>query len=166
VSFRPTGRSQFPRKEINLRQLWLQPADLLAIIGDDRRHDNDELDDRILRHAVCHFAPRPYFPVGHPDMDPKARTQRCFLGHACCFASFRNPAIKIALASRHTDPHSDERVEGQGMILSLSPTPTASRIARRFANMRNNLAAFSARAEGPLSDLANRRGRRFWRNAE
>jgi hypothetical protein len=155
VSFRPTGAAG-PTEGINLRQLGLQPADLLAIIGDDMRQDMTELDDRILRHAVANFAPRPDVPVEIRYMETKGADFSVFeamplLRQLRTLATKSRPlrATDLTLmnesrAKQDTQPFAD---------------PNRFRDVRvALQTLRNNLAAFQPQLEGPLSDLTNRRG--------
>jgi hypothetical protein len=59
VSFREAATRAVKKREVTLRDLALQPADLLALVGDDNRQAMTELDDRIVSHAFINFGARP-----------------------------------------------------------------------------------------------------------
>ena len=49
-------------REVTLHQLGLQAADIVAIVQDGNQQAMAELDDRVVRHAVLNFGPRPDVP--------------------------------------------------------------------------------------------------------
>jgi len=63
VSFREAATATDTAREVTLRNLALQPADLIAIIRNDASQAMTELDDRVLRFAATNFGPRPDVPM-------------------------------------------------------------------------------------------------------
>jgi len=63
VAYREAATGANRTAGITLRQLDLQPADVLALVRDDHQQAMGELDDRVLRHVVSHLGPRPDAPV-------------------------------------------------------------------------------------------------------
>jgi len=59
VSFREAATGATVERQVTLRDLLLQPADLLVLVRDDNRQEMTELDDRIVRHVFASFGPRP-----------------------------------------------------------------------------------------------------------
>lgn len=59
VSYREAATGLTKEREVTLRDLRLQPNDLLSMVSDDNRQSMSELDDRIVRHALNNFGVRP-----------------------------------------------------------------------------------------------------------
>jgi hypothetical protein len=63
VSFRDSVTNTTVERQVTLRDLAIQPADVIRLIGDDPRQQMSELDDRIVQFIVTTQAPRPDTPV-------------------------------------------------------------------------------------------------------
>jgi hypothetical protein len=63
VSFRAADTGLETTREVTLRQLELQPLDLLTIVPDHAEQARSELDDRVVRYLRAHANPRPDGPV-------------------------------------------------------------------------------------------------------
>lgn len=59
VAFREAATGATITREVTMRNLMLQPTDLLSIVSDDNRQSMSELDDRIVRFATNTFGMRP-----------------------------------------------------------------------------------------------------------
>ena len=59
VTFRQASTGTSVERQVTLRDLRLQPTDLILLISDDPNQAMSELDDRIVRHALTTFGPRP-----------------------------------------------------------------------------------------------------------
>jgi len=59
VTFRDAATAGMSTREVTLHQLGLQAADIIAILQDGNQQAMSELDDRVVRHAVLNFGPRP-----------------------------------------------------------------------------------------------------------
>jgi hypothetical protein len=59
VSYREAATGTLRTRGLTLRDIALQPADLVALLRDDNQQAMSEIDDRIERHVALHFAPRP-----------------------------------------------------------------------------------------------------------
>ena len=62
VTFREAATGATVERQVTLRDLRLQPADLILLVSDDPNQAMTELDDRIVRHALANFGPRPDVP--------------------------------------------------------------------------------------------------------
>ena len=156
VDLREAATGTIVVREVTLDQLELQPADLVAIARDDPRQEMDELDDRIVRFAVLNFGPR-------PDVMPAIRyrdTDTAEFSVFECLSLLRAlraltmksrplAATDLTLMNEAT-PEQDQQAFVDKQRLELVQTAMQS--------LRNDLAAFKAAIDGPLGDLANRRG--------
>jgi hypothetical protein len=152
VSFREAATGTATSRQVTLRDLELQPVDLVSIIRDDA---SGELDDRVLRHAATHFGPRADVPVTIAYMDKTTATFSIFAAFPLMRALRRLTQTSRPLtvtdlaltseakASQDTAPFVDK----QRLVLVRDALQT----------LRGDLAAFAALLKGPLDDLANRR---------
>jgi hypothetical protein len=156
VSFRDAATGDTSSREVTLRQLDLQPADVIAIIRDDTRQAMTELDDRAVRFAVTHFGPRPDVPVSIAYMS-KVTARFSVFEVLPLIRSLRRlvttsrplTATDLALASEaQTQQDTAPFVDTQRLVL----------VRTALGTLRTDLAAFAAQLQGPLADLANRRG--------
>jgi hypothetical protein len=63
VDLREAATGADVTREVTLDRLGLQPADLYLLISEDNQQAMTELDDRVARHAVATFGPRPDAPL-------------------------------------------------------------------------------------------------------
>lgn len=155
VSFREAATGVAKTREVNLRQLELQPADLIALIRDDTSHALNELDDRIARFALTHFAARPDVPVTIAYLGKAAARFSVFealplLRSLRRLVTLSRPLAPTDLALSHEAAAADDRapfVDPQRLVL----------VQTALELLRSDLAAFAADLQAPLADLANRR---------
>jgi hypothetical protein len=155
ASFRQAAGGMATR-EITLRQLAIQPTDLLAIVGDDPRQAMTELDDRIVAHVLATFSPRPDVAVEIRYMEKMAAPFSVFeamplVRHLRTLAT-KSRALKATDLTLTNESRSKQDaqpfVDKQRLVL----------VRTALATLRVDLAAFQAQLDGPLSDLATRRG--------
>ncbi len=155
VSLREAATGTTVIREVKLNQLQLQPADLVAIMGDDPRQAMTELDDRIVRFAVLNFGPR-------PDILPSIRyleKQTAAFSVFECLPLVRN-IRRLTTKSRPL----------QSTDLTLMNEATSGQDSQPFVDkvrldlvraamqlLRSDLVAFKSTIDGPLADLPNRR---------
>jgi len=156
VAFREAATGADLTREITLRNIALQPADLVAIIRDDNRQAMTELDDRMVRFAVTNFGPRPDVPIAVRYMEKQAAPFSVFelmplLRYVRRLMTKSRPLKRTDLilmneadASQDTAPTFDK----QRLVL----------VRDAAQNLRDDFAAFRTQVQGPLSDLTNRRG--------
>ncbi|MCW5557782.1 MAG: hypothetical protein KIT22_08120, partial [Verrucomicrobiae bacterium] len=155
VAFREAATGADATREITLRQLELQPCDLLAILGEDPRQAMTELDDRVTRFAVAHFGPRPDVPVAIRYLEKQTAAYSVFES----LPLIRN-VRQVTSKSRPL----------QSSDLTLMNEATSTQDSQAFADknrldlvraamlaLRNDFAAFKAALDAPLADLPNRR---------
>lgn len=155
VSFRRAAGGMATR-EVTLGQIGLQPADLVNIISDDNQQVMSELDDRIVGFVFSNFAPRPDIPVTIQYMQKQAapfsvfelmpllRNLRRVVNKSRPLAASDLTLMNEARAKQDRQPFVDE----QRLLLPR----------QALQSLRNDLAAFQAVLEAPLSDLTNHRG--------
>jgi hypothetical protein len=155
VSFREAAGG-IANREITLRELALQPSDFVAIVTEDPNQAMTELDDRVVAHALANFNPRPDVPIQIQYMQKVAAP----------FTVFEVMPLVRALRGLATKSRSLKATD-----LSLMNEATSGQDAQPFVDkqrlvivraamdtLRGNLVAFQAQLDGPLSDLANRKG--------
>ena len=156
VSFREAATEANQTREITLRQLDLQPADLLQLIRDDSQQVMTELDDRIVRFAVVNCGPRPDTPIAIRYMEKQAAKFTVFE----VMPLIRN-IRRITTKSRPLEATDltlmDEAQSKQNNEPFVDKTRLDSVHASLLA-LRNDIVAFKASLDAPLSDLTNRRG--------
>jgi hypothetical protein len=156
VTFREAATNTERTREITLQQLGLQPADLLAILREGNEQAMAEMDDRLLRHTVLNFGPRPDAPIRINYMDkdtasfsvfellPLLRNLRRLAGQSRALKASDLTLANEAATSQDNAPAVDP--------LRLTLVRDALQL------LRNDLDAFRTQLAGPLSDLTNRRG--------
>jgi hypothetical protein len=153
VSFKRASSGLSERREVNLFELDLQPADLVAIIQEGNEQAMAELDDRIVRRVVENFGPRPDVPIAISYLEGSQVSVFQLL------PLVRN-LRRLTTRSRPL----------QATDLKLSNEATTSDDSQPFVDiqrlrlvhiamqtLRGDLATFQTDLEGPLSDLENRK---------
>lgn len=155
VSFREATSGVETTNSVSLRDLALQPADLTVLIQDGNEQAMSELDDRVVRHVIQNFGPRPDVPV----------TIR-YLEKATAFSVFelmplvrnvrrlttQSRPLKATDLTLGNEAKSSQDAQPFVDIQRLELVRTAMQV------LRDNLATFQIELEGPLSDLDNRTG--------
>ncbi|HEX8187999.1 MAG TPA: hypothetical protein VF586_06600 [Pyrinomonadaceae bacterium] len=156
VSFRSASTGALTNGEVTLRDLGLQPADLVALIRGGDERSMSELDDRIVRHAFITFDPRPDAPVtiSYLEKDlapfsvfelmPLVRNVRRLTTQSRPLKATDLTLVNEAAKGQDQAPF----VDIQRLIL----------VRTAMDGLRADLATFQAQLEGPLSDLPTRRG--------
>jgi len=156
VSFREAATGAAMDREVTLRQLELQPSDLLVLVRDDDRQAMAELDDRVVQFAVANFGPRPDVPVAIKYMEKKVAPFSIFelmpLLRNLRRLVTRSRPLKATDVKLMNEAKSSE--DGQPFVDKLRLVLV--RAAMQSAH--DDLLAFQAQVEGPVSDLASRRG--------
>ena len=155
VSFRLAAGGATTR-EITLKQLGLQPLDLLNIVSDENQQAMSELDDRVVGFVFTNFAPRPDVPITIEYMKKQAapfsifelmpllRNVRRVVTKSRPLQATDMSLMNEALSKQDEEPFVDE----QRLLLAN----------QALQNLRSDLAAFQAGLQAPLSDLTNHRG--------
>ena len=144
------------RREVTLRQLGLQPADLLAIVRDDQRPGMTELDDRIVRIAVANFAPRPDVAVDDPLHGDASGADSACSSVLPLVRQLRTLTTKSRPLQRHR-PDADERSEGRAGHAAVRRQAARSMLVR--AAMQN-----AARRSGGVPGRSSKGRSPIWRN--
>jgi hypothetical protein len=155
VAFRDAATGTNVVRQVTLRQLDLQPSDLLAIVGEDLSQAMTELDDRVLRFAVLNLGARPDVT---PTIQYMEKTSAPFSVFECLplFRSIRRltsvsrplqatdlTLMNEATSGKDSQPHVDKtRLD---LVLAAMQT------------LQANLTAFKATIDAPLADLPARR---------
>lgn len=156
VEFRDAAGGAVSTREITLRQLDLQPADLLVLIRDDNEQAMSGLDDRIVRFTVMNFAPRPDVPIRIRYMEKGAALFSVFE----VMPLARN-VRRLTTKSRPLRPTDLTLTNEAASAQDSEPFIAKARldaVATAMQTLLTDLGAFQTQLEGPLSDLANRRG--------
>ncbi|HXM48262.1 MAG TPA: hypothetical protein VN956_10355 [Pyrinomonadaceae bacterium] len=153
VAFRRAANGLDATETVTLRDLKLQPADIVAVLQQGNDHAMSELDDRILRHAVENFGPRPDFPISIRYMEapqfsvfqliPLVRNLRRLVT--------RSRALKATDLALMNEASSQDDSQ---LFIDIARL----QLVRGAMDMlRSELAAFQTQLEGPLSDLDHRK---------
>jgi hypothetical protein len=155
VSLREAATGAEVEREVTLRQLALQPIDLIAILRHDSRQAMSELDDRVMRFAVESFGPRPDVQIAIQYMKKQAAAFSVFelwpLVRALRQLTTTSRPLKatdLTLMNEATSSQDvDVFVDDQRLIVVRDAMKAA----------RDSLEVLRADLEGPLADLENRR---------
>jgi hypothetical protein len=153
VRFRRADTGVVTTRGVRLLDLQLQPADLLLLIQDRNDQAMSELDDRVIRHVHRNFNARPDVPVEIRYLEkptPFSVFELLPLTRHLRRLTTRSRALKatdLELANEaKTDQDGQPFVDIQRLVL----------VRTAMQSLRDDLAVFQARLEGPLSDLENR----------
>lgn len=155
VAFRDANTGAALTREITLRDIALQPADLVAIIRDDTHQPMSELDDRMVRFAVTNFAPRPDVPVAVRYMDKQAARFSVF--ELMPLLRYVRRVITKSRPLKTTDLILMNEAEGSQDTAPMFDKQRLVLVRNAGQTLRGDFAAFRAQLQGPLSDLTNRR---------
>lgn len=153
VSFKAAVTGLPETRPVTLLDLRLQPADLVAIIQEGNEQAMAELDDRIVRHAMKNFGPRPDAPVSirYIQAPQISVFQLLALVRNLRRLTTRSRPLKttdLALANE-AESSADSQPFFDIQRLRL--------VHDEMEVLRGDLAVFQAKLEGPLSDLDTRR---------
>jgi len=158
VSYRVAGSLVDTTNEVRLSELGIQPADLVALLQDGNEQAMSELEDRVVRRAVETFSPPPrpdstvslrYLekdtaPISFFELMPLVRNVRQLITKSRPLQATDLKLTNEAESSQDSQPFVD--------IQRLTLVQAA------MIDLREELAAFQAQLEGPLSDLDTRKG--------
>ena len=151
VAFREAASGADAVKEIMLDKLDLQPTDLIALIRDDPGQAMTELDDRIVRFVVDNFGPRPAEPILIRYMEKAAAPYSVFevmpLVRNLRRLASRSRPLRATDLKLMNEARSD-----QDDALAFDK-PRLDVVQAGLQSLRNDLAVFQAKLEGPLADL-------------
>ena len=156
VAFRDAATNTIVEREVTLRDLSIQPADLLQLVRDENEQAMSELDDRIVRVVVTNHSPRPDTPVSIHYMEKTAARFSVFevmpLMRALrrlVLSSRPLKATDLALINEATTSQDTPVfVDKQRLVL----------VRDAMQALRSDLVNYQTTLEAPLADLANRRG--------
>ena len=154
VTFKEAATGLESTRAVTLRDLDLQPADVVAIIQEGNEQAMSELDDRVLRHAMQNFGPRPDVPVTiqYRDASQFSVFQLLPLVRNVRRLTTKSRSLKatdLALtneAASKDDTDSQPFVDIQRLVL----------VRDAMLALHGELQALQTQIEGPLSDLKNR----------
>jgi hypothetical protein len=155
VAFRDAAGGGMATREVTLRDLDLQAADLIALIRDDKEQAMTELDDRIVRFAVTNFGPRPDVPIRIRYMETDAAVFSIF----ALMPLVRNLRRLITKSRplRATDLKLMNEAESAQDSQTFVSKARLETVRAAMQALRNDLDAFRTQLQVPLSDLQNRR---------
>ena len=153
VAFKEASTGVDKARPVTLRNLNLQPADLVAIIQEGNEQAMSELDDRVLRHVMKNFGPRP------------DRSLRISYLEAAQFSVFRLiPLVRnvrrLTTKSRPlkaTDLALTNEASAKDDSQPFVDIQRLQLVRNTMQTLRTDFAAFQTQLEGPLSDLDNRK---------
>jgi hypothetical protein len=158
VSFRDAATNTMVERQVTLRDLSIQPADLLQLVRDDNEQAMSELDDRIVRYTVTAHSPRPDVPVEIRYMEKTTARLSIFeimplMRHLRHLTQSSRPLrpTDLALADEATSSE-DEAVfvDKQRLVL----------VRNAMQTLRTDLDNFLTNLDGPAGPLADPVNRR------
>ncbi|CAH1693789.1 conserved hypothetical protein [Hyphomicrobiales bacterium] len=156
VAFVEAATGAQRKREVTLADLGLQPSDILALVGHDSEQAMREIDDRILRHVMENFAPRPDKPVTIRYMETKAAPISIF-----ALSPLLRALRQLTTKSRALKPSDLTLMNEATVAQDATPVIEKARldlVRAAMAALHADLTAFQATLDGPLTDLDNRRG--------
>ena len=155
VQYREAASGTDKTGQVTLRQLALQPADLLALIRDDDQQAMAELDDRVCRFAIPHFGARPDVPVSIRYLEKDTAAFTIFE----VMPLVRN-LRRITTKSRPLEATdlslANEAKAGQNSSVSVDKARLDA-VRTALTRLRTDLAAFKAPVDVLLADVASHR---------
>ena len=152
VSYHEASSGLDKTQKVTLLDLQLQPADLIAIIQDSDQQAMGELDDRVVRHVVRNFGPRPDKPI---KIQYLAGAQFSVFQLLPLVRNIR----RLTTRSRPLKATDLMLSNEAGSSDDNNPFVNIQRLVLvhdAMLALRASLAAFQTQLEGPLSDLENR----------
>ena len=156
VSFRDAATNTPVERQVTLRDLGIQPADLLQLVREDNEQVMSELDDRIVRFVVTTHSPRPDEPIRIRYMEKTTAQLSVFelmplIRHLCRLVQLSRPLRPgdLALTNEATGGE-DEAIFVDKQRLQL--------VRDAMQTLRTDLGTFLTNLKGPLLDRENRRG--------
>jgi len=154
VTFRRADTGAQTSRGVTLRDLELQPADLVLLVPDRNEQAMAELDDRIVRHVMQTFGARPDEPVAISYLQ---KTTSFSVFELLPLTRHVRRLVTRSRALRATDlTLSNEAKTAQDLQPFVDPQRLLI-VRTAMENLRADLATFQTRLERPLSDLENRR---------
>jgi hypothetical protein len=155
VAFREAASGTVKVRQVTLRQIDLQPADLLTMIHDDNQQTMTELDDRISRFAILNFGPRPDVPMSIRYMEKDTAAFTIFEVMPLVRNLRRITTKSRPLEATDLSLMNEARSTQNADVFVDKTRLDAVRAA--LGALRTDLNAFKTTMDAPLSDLPNRR---------
>ncbi|MCI0390507.1 MAG: hypothetical protein MOB07_17320 [Acidobacteria bacterium] len=153
VTFKKASSGLEQTEPVTLQDLNIQPADLVAIIQEGNEQAMAELDDRILRHAMKTFGPRPDATVKIAYMEA---AQFSVFQLIPLVRNVRRLTTK-SRALKATDLTLTNEASSKDDSQPFVDIQRLQLVRNAMQTLRGDLATFQAQLEGPLSDLDNRK---------
>lgn len=162
VAFRDAATGLDATRTVTLRDLGLQPADLVAILQEGNEQAMSELDDRIVRHAFSGFGPPLSGPITvRPDIPITIRYME-----APQFSIFQllplvrnvRRLVNKSRPLKATDLTLMNEASSQDDTQEFVDIQRLQLVLTAMDDLRQDLDAFKTQLEEPLSDLENRKG--------
>ncbi|MBV8199964.1 MAG: hypothetical protein JOZ15_05000, partial [Acidobacteria bacterium] len=154
VTFVDAATGNAAQGEVTLSELGVQPLDLLFLVHDDSQQAMTELDDRIVQQVVATLSPRPDAGVAILYQERLAAQLSLFelmpLVRSLRRLAFSSRPLRASDLALQNEANQDDAL--------AVDTRRATLPRDAMQAVRASLAAFQAALEGPLSDVANRRG--------
>jgi hypothetical protein len=156
VDFHEAATGTDTTREVTLKDLGVQPADLVRLIHDDHDQSMAELDDRIMRFAMLNFGLRPDQPVKIRYMARQGADLSVFEVTPLVRGLQRLMAKSRPLLP--TDASlSNEAQSAQDDTTSIDKTRLDA-VFVGLSALKTDMTAFKAGLDPLLADLPNRRG--------
>jgi hypothetical protein len=156
VDFREAASNTDKAKEVTLKDLGVQPADIMRLIRDDHDQAMTELDDRVVRFAVLNFGPRPDNPMKIRYMDKQGASLSVF--EVMPLVRNLQRLIGKSRPLLLTDASlSNEAKSAQDGTTSIDKTRLDAVFAG-LSQLKTDIAAFKTGLDPLLAALPNRRG--------
>ena len=174
VQFREAATGLARSRQVTLHDLGLQPADVLALVGDDDSQAMGELDDRIVRRALDAFGARPDLTptIGYREKDtapysifeclPLLRALRTLVGGSRPLRATDLTLMNEASSTQDATPFVD-RARLDAVVAAMTTlrndwtaflAPLGAELADTVANRAALIAATDARAAAATALLA------------
>jgi hypothetical protein len=155
VVFKNAASGATVERQVTMRDLRLQPIDLIELVGGRGDQAMSELDDRIVRSTIVQHSPRPDAPIEIRYMEKKTANFSVFEAMPLIRHLYR--LLHASRPLRASDMVRTSEATGEHDAPVVVEEQRVDRTMTALTGVRSDLDDLRTELQGPLSDLPNRR---------
>jgi hypothetical protein len=155
VAFRDAPSGAMVERQVTMRDLRLQPIDLIELLGGMGDQAMSEIDDRIVRSTIAGHSPRPDVPIEIRYLETKTADFSVFEAMPLVRHLYR--LVHAARPLRASDMVRTSEATGEKDAAVVVDEQRVDRTMTGLTGVRSDLDDLRTDLQGPLSDLPNRR---------